>query len=103
MTTKITSFRIEDKTHCDDHGTFESFQDAYDAIIGFTSIPWDKRPNRAPCRNWRNCGRYFQIVESRSWTCPESEKVKYEHVGTTEICKISCEGVLWIHDVCRSE
>ena len=33
-------------------------------------VPWNKEPNRAPCMNWTNCGRFYELVEDHENILP---------------------------------
>jgi hypothetical protein len=57
-------FLIEDEAHAElQEGQFQSRQEALAELRRRAAIAWDMEPNRAPCTNWRNCGRRYEIVE----------------------------------------
>ena len=70
-------------------GRFDSFEAARIAIVGFVSNPWDEEPSRAPCRNWKNCGRWYDIIET-------DEDGAF--VASTSVCKIDSEGIIWLDE-----
>lgn len=59
-------FRIEDERHSEFHGDFETMAAAVEELRRRAEIPWDQEPNRAPCTNWRTCGRSYGIIEFES-------------------------------------
>lgn len=79
-------FIVDDQRHCQKMGEYDSFEDAKIAILGLVSIAWDEPPNRAPCRNWKNCGREYHIIET-----DESNNF----VSTKLICKYDQNGPIW--------
>ena len=87
---RVTSrFIVDDQRHCQRMGQFDSYEAARLAIIGFVSNPWNEKPNRAPCSNWKKCGRHYDIIET-------SESGAY--LTSTPVCKIDCEGVIWLDE-----
>ena len=82
-------FTVDDERHCHRMGQYKSFEEARIAIVGFVTNPWNHDPNRAPCRNWENCGRDYSIIETNE---------NGEYVSTTPVCKIDSEGVIWLNE-----
>lgn len=83
-------FVIEDEAHAElQDGQFETRQQAIVELRRRAAIPWNVEPNRAPCTNWLNCGRRYELVEydaaSLPWT-PLSRDV---------VLEISAAGVQW--------
>jgi len=76
--------------HAEQHGKFLSIEDAIAELRLRAGIPWDKKPNAAPCTNWRNCGRKYELVEyddsSRPW------KV----INRIAALNVSAKGVFWV-------
>ena len=57
-------FIVEDELHAEPlTGEFASREDAVADLRRLAELPWNAAPNRAPCTNWRNCGRRYDIVE----------------------------------------
>jgi hypothetical protein len=57
-------FRIEDELHDESFGQdFETMDAVLAELRRLAAIPWDQEPNCAPCMNWRNCGRHYEITE----------------------------------------
>ena len=81
-------FSVYDEAHCEYHGHFATRQEAVDAIISYTQLPWDSPPNRAPCRQWRTCKRNYEIHE---W----ADRVHGERLSVRTICRVDSDGVTW--------
>ena len=56
-------FAIEDELHSERVGEHPTLDEAVRELKRLARIPWDAEPNRAPCQNWRNCGRRYEVVE----------------------------------------
>lgn len=81
-------FRIEDERHSEFHGDFETMAAAVEELRRRAEIPWDQEPNRAPCTNWRTCGRSYEIIEFESNPYRETHRIP--------ALEVSAEGVRWI-------
>jgi hypothetical protein len=82
-------FYIEDDLHDEDWGEFETCEAALQELKVRARLPWDAEPNQAPCTNWRNCGRDYEIVEY-----DDSEK-PWKKLSVVPVLEISSEGVKW--------
>jgi len=79
-------FVIEDEAHCEvQQGKFQTRAEAIAELERRAAIPGDEEPNRAPCRNWRNCGRRYAIVKF-----DDENELSSEYV-----LRISAKGVEW--------
>ncbi len=82
-------FVIEDTAHCESFGRYESFELALDEIKRLATIPWNKKPIKAPCSEWKNCGRFFEIVEYdmsvTPWICK----------GRKAVLESTSKGLCW--------
>ncbi len=56
-------FVIEDETHAETHGKYNTFEDAVKELKKLSKIPWSQEPNMAPCVEWKKCGRNYKIIE----------------------------------------
>ena len=57
-------FLIDDETHCElQEGEFRTRTEAIAELERRALIPWNEKPNRAPCRSWKKCGRRYAVVE----------------------------------------
>ncbi|MBW3589966.1 MAG: hypothetical protein KY429_11155 [Actinobacteria bacterium] len=56
-------FKIEDDAHDESFREFETREEAVRELHNLATLPWDQLPNLAPCTNWRNCGRRYELVE----------------------------------------
>lgn len=84
-------FVIEDEAHAELHqGQFHTREEAVAELLRRSTVPWDEEPNRAPCTNWRNCGRQYEIVEYDDTITPWKELSR----GLT--LDISAAGVRWV-------
>ena len=59
----MTKFVIHDELHDEEHGTFDNAAQALAELRRRATLPWDAPPNVAPCMNWRNCGRMYELIE----------------------------------------
>jgi hypothetical protein len=87
-------FRIEDERHAEpQEGQYQSLAEAVAELQRRALLPWYQPPNVAPCQNWRNCGRTYEIVEYDTSSTPwrELSRVPYLEVTAT--------GVRWLHGV----
>ena len=83
-------FVIEDDWHAEPlKGEYQTLNDAMDELRRLAEIPWDQKPNLAPCTGWRDCGRKYEIVEydtnNRPW------KLLSQH----SVLEIDADGVRW--------
>jgi hypothetical protein len=84
-------FVIEDEAHAEpQEGQFQTRQQALAELQRRAAIPWNEEPNRAPCTNWRNCGRRYELVEYDATTMPRKE------LSRSLILDISAAGVWWV-------
>jgi hypothetical protein len=84
-------FVIEDEAHAEpQEGQFQTRQQAIAELQRRAAIPWDEEPNRAPCTNWINCGRRYELVEFDETTSPRKE------LSRKLILDISAAAVRWI-------
>jgi hypothetical protein len=56
-------FYVGDELHAEPIGHFASLAEAVSELRRLAAIPWDQEPNRAPCSDWRRCGRHYELVE----------------------------------------
>ena len=80
---------IEDERHAEWQGRFLSIKEAIAELRVRADIPWDQAPNAAPCTNWKNCGRTYEIVEFDDHSSPWHEIRRYP------LLDISASGVSW--------
>ena len=81
-------FILEDQLHCEQE-QFASFELALAKVRWLAEIPWDKRPNQAPCMSWATCGREYWILEYDDKTQP------WTLIISTPIVEIDAKGVRW--------
>jgi len=82
-------FVIEDERHAESGAGFRSLDAAIHELRRLASVPWDQKPNQAPCRNWRRCGRRYEVVEYDTIVTPWTEVRRLGRLS------ISSAGVEW--------
>jgi hypothetical protein len=82
-------FVIEDETHAEPQGEFDTRDAAIAELRRRETIPWDVAPNVAPCMSWRTCGRRYEIVEYDTSTEP------WREVNRTHALDVSASGAAW--------
>jgi hypothetical protein len=83
-------FRIEDEMHAEPHRDFETRDEAMAELRRLAAIKWDEEPNRAPCTNWRNCGRHYELVHYDVSAEP------WRELSREPVLHISAAGVGWL-------
>jgi hypothetical protein len=83
-------FVIEDEAHAEPQGRFQTREQAIAELQRRATIPWNEEPNRAPCTNWRNCGRRYELAEYDDTVSP------WRELSRSLILQISAAGVKWI-------
>ncbi len=84
-------FVIEDERHAEPQGQFSTLSEALAELKRRAELPWDQAPNVAPCTNWQNCGRRYEIVEYDISTKP------WRELHRTSALEISAKGVQWLN------
>jgi hypothetical protein len=82
-------FVIEDELHGEDHGEFATFDDALSELERRSRIAWDERPNRAPCTNWRGCGRNYEVIEYDIVVRP------WKQLRRVRVLEVDATGIRW--------
>jgi hypothetical protein len=86
-------FRIEDERHAEpQEGEYVTMAAAMAELRRRATLPWDKAPNMAPCTNWLNCGRIYEIVEydKASILCKEIQRVA--------VLEVTARGAKWLSE-----
>ena len=84
-------FVIVDEAHGERQaGRFQTRQQAMAELERGAAIPWNEEPNRAPCTNWPNCSRRYELVEYDGTVSP------WKELSRNLILHISVAGVRWI-------
>jgi hypothetical protein len=81
---------IEDERHAEEHGKFASVHQAIAELRRRATIPWDQPPNVAPCTNWQNCGRSYEVVEY------DDSQVPWKELRRITVLEVSASGVVWL-------
>ncbi|WP_445721292.1 hypothetical protein [Flavobacterium sp.] len=83
-------FIIEDEIHAEPQkGEYKTFEDAFVELKKRAAIPWNEKPNRCPCTNWKDCERNYQIIEY------DTTKISWKELKRKDILTISAKGVKW--------
>lgn len=90
-------FVIEDEAHAEQQGgRFQTREQAMAELQRLAAIPWNEEPNRAPCMNWLNCGRRYELVEY------DDTKSPWKELSRTPALVISVDGAQWHPEQSRS-
>jgi hypothetical protein len=85
-------FKIEDERHAEiQPGEFVSLAAVAVELRRLADVPWDQAPNVAPCANWRECGRSYEVVEYDVSTQPWRELRRFEALG------VDSKGARWLN------
>jgi len=85
-------FVIEDEIHADFIGEYATIAEAIAVLRRFRGIPWDQRPNVAPCTSWRTCERRYQIIEFDTTFKP------WRQIRCVPALNVSARGTEWLLD-----
>jgi hypothetical protein len=55
---------IENTSHAEQQGEYESFNDALNELKKRSNIAWDKEPNACPCVSSSACSSVVEIMKS---------------------------------------
>jgi hypothetical protein len=89
-TYRKSTFVIEDESHAEPQGEFDTLDAAIAELKHRALIPWDAEPNVAPCVSWRTCGRRYEVVEFDSAERPWRELRRFP------VLEISSRGIVWL-------
>lgn len=82
-------FVIEDIEHAETMSEHGSLAEAWAALRHLAGVAWDAEPNLAPCTDWANCGRRYEIV---AFDASTDAWVELERFPGFEINR---QGVVW--------
>jgi hypothetical protein len=83
-------FIIEDEIHAEIFkGEFETFEQALNELKIISRIPWNEKPNKCPCTNWKDCERNYQIIEY------DNKRIPCKELDRKDILTISSKGIKW--------
>jgi len=83
-------FIIGDERHAEpQEGEFATFADAMVELRRRAALPWNEPPNVAPCTNWRECGRKYEVIEYDDSAKPWRELRRHA------VLEVSALGATW--------
>jgi hypothetical protein len=82
-------FVIEDELHAAPRGKYASLEEALAELRRRSHIPWNEKPNQAPCASWRTCGRRYELIEY------DESKLPWKELRRVPVLEISAKGVKW--------
>jgi hypothetical protein len=86
-----TIFKIEDERHAEiQEGDYVSLAAVAAELRRLAQLPWDQAPNAAPCANWRNCGRTYELIEYDVSTAP------WRELRRVPALEVHAKGVRWV-------
>lgn len=83
------SWVLRDDLHDESFGEFATREQAMAAANRLVALPWDDPQIRAPCTNWRSCGRDFWL-ESHDPSAGPGSRPHGEFVAS-----IRADGIRW--------
>jgi hypothetical protein len=84
-------FRIEDERHAElQEGEYVTMAAAMAELRRRATLPWDKAPNAAPCTNWQNCGRTYEIVEF------DTASIPWKELQRVAVLEVTAGGAGWL-------
>lgn len=86
-----TVFVIGDEAHQDIFWEFAFRDDALVELNRLAGVPWDERPNVAPCTSWKECGRSYELIEYDT-----SAGTPWREVSRFPMLDVSAREVRWI-------
>jgi hypothetical protein len=86
-------FIIVDLIHCDYLSRHRTYALALGKLKKLAKIPWDSYPNKAPCTQWRKCGREYFIrefdIDESPWKfISQSESLLFKNISLLENNKV---------------
>lgn len=82
-------FVIEDERHAEHMGEFPRQDEAMTELERLAALPWDQPPNLAPCTNWAQCGRSYELVEFDVSQSP------WRELSRRPVLEVTSSGVRW--------
>src|SRR3712207_4925857 len=82
-------FVIEDELHAEWIGEFSTYEEVLAEVRRLANVPWNQRPNCAPCMSWRTCGRDYWLLEY------DETQLPWTQVRRVRVLEVSAEGVRW--------
>ena len=83
-------FAIEDERHAEPQGTYATETEAMAELKRRYRVAWSEPPNRAPCMNWVNCGRSYELV-----SYDDHNPSNWQELSRVRALYISASGVCW--------
>ena len=83
-------FVIEDRTHSDWMGEFQTIGEAISELSRLRTIAWDEPPNRCPCSRWKTCRRDYDLIEFGTASTP------WHPLRRVPALSVSSAGATWL-------
>ena len=80
-------FIIVDDLHAEEHGSFDTYDEARVELKRRAAMGWDERPNVAPCTSWRTCGREYHVCEY------DADRTPWKLLADVPVLNVSAAGV----------
>ena len=85
-----TTYVIEDERHSERMGEYHVLALAVAELERLKAVPWDASPNQAPCQNWRECGRMYEIIEY------DTSERPWKEIRRLPMLEVSRTSVQWL-------
>ncbi len=85
-------FLIEDELHSEPQGEFTTFDAAMTELRRRSTLPWDEAPNLAPCKNWKKCGRRYEVIEYDVSNTP------WREIRRLPVLEVDASGTTWLNE-----
>jgi len=84
-------FIIEDERHAELlPGEYPNRDEAIQKLRQLAEIPWNQKPNCAPCASWKTCGRAYELIEY------DNSEMPWQEISREPILEIDADSVRWI-------
>jgi hypothetical protein len=83
-------FVVEDERHAEQIGKFSDRELAMAELRRLATVPWDQSPNVAPCTQWAQCGRSYELIEYDTADEP------WRELSRKLTLDISASGIRWL-------
>jgi hypothetical protein len=82
-------FMIEDETHCEQIGDFQTMNEAKALLKYLANVPWGTHPNLPLCGSGVNCDRHYILITGKY------DDATWIQLSRTSIFRIDANGIVW--------